>query len=78
MESLLPKTIILQYWVSDRYLMDRNITTYKCGITSNREGKYTITVTKVHENFNCYSDYKGVIAFKYTGENLLQVLRFSA
>jgi len=77
MESLLPETIILQYWVSNRYLMNRNNTMYKCGITSNREGKYTITVTKVHEIFNCYSDYKGAIAFKYIGENVLQVSRLS-
>jgi len=77
MESLLPETIILQYWVSNRYLMNRNNTTYKCGITSNGQGKYTITVTKVHEIFNCFSDYKGVIAFKYMGENILQVLRLS-
>jgi len=77
MESLLPETIILQYWVSNRYLMNRNNTTYKCGITSNRGGKYTITVTKVHEIFNYYSDYNGVIAFKCIGENILQVLRLS-
>jgi hypothetical protein len=77
MKSLLPETIILQYWLSNRYLINRNKTTHKCGITSKREGKYTITVTKVHEIFNCYSNYKGVIAFKYIGENVLQVLSLS-
>jgi hypothetical protein len=48
---------------------------YKCGIASNGGGKYTITVAKVHEIFNCYSDYKGVIVFKCIEENILQVSR---
>jgi hypothetical protein len=61
MESLLSETIILQYCVSNRYLMNRNNPTYKCGFTSNRKGKYTVTVTKVYK-INCYSDYRGVIA----------------
>lgn len=55
--------------------MNRNNRMYKCGIASNGGGKYTITVAKVHEIFNCYSDYKGVIVFKCIEENILQVSR---